>query len=240
MHEWYRSPPVDFPPPENSDLDISSETHQEVRRNYAAMVEHLDQCVGRLVEELERRGELEETLIVFSSDHGEMLGDHGQWQKLSPLQASVGVPLVVAGPNIPDQNPITDPATILDLHSTFLDYAGVAVDSVESRSMREAWEGNGDVPRDVVYSGLSSWRMVYDGQYKLIKGYDPTHRTGGEFEPMLTAQENAERRRQERETVLHEVHRSENENVADEHPDVVERLETAMNQFLQGERVSVE
>ena len=45
-----------------------------------------------------QRGELENTVVVFTSDHGEMLGDYNQWQKLSPLQASVGVPLVIAGP----------------------------------------------------------------------------------------------------------------------------------------------
>ena len=63
-----------------------------MRRNWAATVEHLDQCLGRLVERVGKRGDLENTVVVFTSDHGEMLGDYDQWQKLSPLQASVGVP----------------------------------------------------------------------------------------------------------------------------------------------------
>ena len=236
MHGWYRDPPVEFPSPVDSDLDVSPEAHQEVRRNYAAMVEHLDQCVGRLVDELEALGEREDTLIVFSSDHGEMLGDHGQWQKLSPLQASVGVPLIAAGPGVADREPITDPATILDLHATFLDYAGLDAGDVDSRSMRDAFAGTGPVPRDVVYSGLGAWRMVYDGRYKLIEGYEPTHRRASEHEPMILAPEIAERRRRERESILYDVHANETDDVAADHPDVVERLETALNAYVEGER----
>ena len=118
MHDLYREPDVTFPSPVASDLDISAETHQEVGRNYAAMIEHLDECVGRFLNTLEERGELKEILIVFSSDHGEMLGDHEQWQKLSPLQASVGVPLIIAGPDVVSMPLREPPATILDLHAT--------------------------------------------------------------------------------------------------------------------------
>ena len=87
MHRWYREPPVDFPLPLFNTENISPETHQEVRRNWAATVEHLDQCLGRLLERVCARGDLENTVVVFTSDHGEMLGDYNQWQKLSPLQA---------------------------------------------------------------------------------------------------------------------------------------------------------
>ena len=91
MHRWYREPPVAFPLPVFNTEDIAPETHQEVRRNWAATVEHLDSCLGRLVAHVRARGDLDNTIIVFTSDHGEMLGDYDQWQKLSPMQASVGV-----------------------------------------------------------------------------------------------------------------------------------------------------
>ena len=100
MHRWYREPSVAFPLPVFNTEDIAPETHQEVRRNWAATVEHLDSCLGRLVARVRERGDLDNTIIVFTSDHGEMLGDYDQWQKLSPLQASVGVPLVIAGPGV--------------------------------------------------------------------------------------------------------------------------------------------
>jgi choline-sulfatase len=233
MHGWYRDPDVTFPEPVESDLDVDAETHQEVRRNYAAMVTHLDQCVGRFLDRLEQRGELEDTLVVFTSDHGEMLGDHGLWQKLAPHHNSVGVPLVVAGPGVADQAPRREPTTILDLHATFLEYAGVDPGDVDSRSLRPALEG-GDGPRDVVYSGLSSWRMAYDGTHKLIKGYDPACRVRDSYEPMRAAPENVERRLRERRPILHEVAESESENLIDERPAVADRLAAEIDAFRQG------
>jgi choline-sulfatase len=233
MHGWYRDPDVQFPEPVESDLDVDPETHQEIRRNYAAMVEHLDQCVGRFVDRLAERGELEDTLIVFTSDHGEMLGDHGLWQKLAPHHASVGVPLVVAGLGVANQAPRDEPTTILDLHATFLDYAGVDPGDVDSRSLRPALEG-GDAPREVVYSGLSSWRMAYDGEHKLVKGYDPELRVRDEYEPMRAAPEHVEQRLRERRPILHEVAESESENLVDERPDVAERLDREIEAFRRG------
>jgi arylsulfatase A-like enzyme len=232
MYETYRNPDVDFPEPVDPGQFVAPETHQEIRRNYAAMVEHLDQCVDRLLQKVEERGELEETLVVYVADHGEMLGDHGQWAKQSPLQASVGVPFVVAGPGVQNRGTVQDLATILDLHSTFLDYAGVEpAPDVDSRSMRGYLSGDVDRHRDIVYSALSSWRMVYDGQYKLVRGYDPAQRRGDDHEPQAVGRRIAARRREERPAILHEVSESETENLAQAHPDVVEDLSRRMAGF---------
>jgi len=224
MHGWYRDPPVEFPAATNGDPDVAVWDHRGVRRNYAAMVEHADRCVGRLLDALDERGEREETLVVFASDHGEMLGDHGQWGKLSPLQASLGVALVAAGPGVADQPPCGGPTTILDLHATILDCAGVDPGDVDSRSLGPLLAGDRDAGRDVVYSGLSSWRLVYDGRHKLVRGYDPALRRGSAYEPMCVAPGNARRRQREREPVLHEVAESETENLAGERPEVVADL----------------
>lgn len=232
MYEMYRNPDVEFPGPINSDLDVSSEKHQEIRRNYAAMVEHIDECVGRLIKKLEEREELENTLVVFTSDHGEMLGDHGQWQKLSPLQMSVEVPFVVAGPDVASREATDAPATLLDLHSTFLEYAGVDLDpNIDSRTMKPVFEGEDDQARDVVYSGLSSWRMVYDGRYKLIEGYDPELRYASTFEPMNAAPENTERRQRERERILYDLKHNETDNLASSEPEIVDCLAKQLQQI---------
>ncbi|NKB71688.1 MAG: sulfatase-like hydrolase/transferase [Candidatus Latescibacteria bacterium] len=231
MHQWYRDPDVDFPHPEYEDGSVPAQVHQEVRRNYAAMVEHLDACLGRLVAKLEERGELDNTLVVFSSDHGEMLGDYGQWQKLSPLQASVGVPLVVAGPGVAQQAPSQVPVTTLDLHATFLDLAGVDPGAVDSRSMRSLWDGQTERHRDVVLSGLSGWRMAYDGRYKLIRGYDPGRRTGGhEWEPMAVAPQQARVWQQERPLLLFDTLRNERDNLAAQLPEAVARLDAYLQE----------
>jgi choline-sulfatase len=235
MHDWYRDPPVDFPPPVESDMDISPGTHNEIRRNYAAMVEHIDQIVGRYLEKLDERGERDQTLVVFSSDHGEMLGDYGQWQKMSPLQMSIGVPLVIDGPGVSDRDPVDDPTTILDLHSTFLEYSDVSPpESLDSRSMVKFLAGQTDRHRNVVYSGLGTWRLTFDGRYKLIRGYEPELWTGAEFEAWEVTETATERAFAEREQILYDVEGSERENVASSNPDIVRELGAEMDAFMSG------
>jgi arylsulfatase A-like enzyme len=225
MYDLYRDPDVDFPDPVDSDLSVAGKTHAEIRRNYAAMIEHLDACVGRFLAALEERDELENTLVVYSSDHGEMLGDHGQWEKRSPRQPSVGVPLVMAGPDVEQRDPVDHPATILDLHATFLDIAGLDPgQDIDSRSLAAFLAGDGEYPREVVYSGLGPWRMVFDGTHKLVRGYDPDQASGDSREPMHVARSIAIERQRNRDPILYDVTAGERTNLAEDQRDKVEVL----------------
>jgi arylsulfatase A-like enzyme len=163
---------VPFPQP-NRNTQFPPDVHVAVRQNYSAMIENIDRWVGLYLDELQKRGELENTLIVFSSDHGEMLGDHNRWGKSVPYQQSVGVPLTIAGPGV--RKGVTTDAlvSILDLTATFLDYAGIpAPKDMDSRSLRDLLENRTRSHRGYVFSGLNSWRMVWDGRYKLITGFN--------------------------------------------------------------------
>jgi arylsulfatase A-like enzyme len=192
MHGWYRDPDVEFPEPTAPDGDLDSETHQAIRRNYAAMCENVDRWLGRLLDAVDDRGERDETIVVFASDHGELLGDHGGWTKLSPLRASSGVPLVVAGPGVEPRGRTDEPVSLIDLHATVLDYAGVDPGPVDSRSLRPYLDGGTDDHRDVVRSGVDPydappWRLVFDGRYELIVGQDldAVRGTEGHESPVL-------------------------------------------------------
>jgi arylsulfatase A-like enzyme len=163
----------DFPQP-NGSKEFTPAEHVAIRQNYAAMIENIDRWVGTFLEELKRRGELDNTVVVFSSDHGEMLGDHNRWGKTYPWAASVGVPLVAAGPGI--KRGVRSDALVshIDIGATFLDYAGVEKPKeMESRSLRPLLEGRTAKHRDVLLSGLNRWRMASDGRFKLITGFDP-------------------------------------------------------------------
>ena len=174
---WERWRNVNFPPP-NSSNGLTPEQNNNIRKNYSAMVENIDRWVGIFVQQLEKRGELDNTLIVYSSDHGEMLGDHGRWAKQVPYQPSLCVPLVFAGPGV-KPGVINDSAvTTLDLPATFLDYGGVPRPSdMDSLTLQPVLKGEVEKNRDYISSGLNDWLLTFDGRYKLIRGFDPNLRS---------------------------------------------------------------
>jgi len=206
MHSLYREPAVTFEEPERYNGRIARDHHQEIRRNYATMIENLDRWMGRFLNRIEQRGERDETVVVFASDHGEMLGDHGRWGKKTPYQSSAGVPLILGGPDIPSRGVVSEPASTIDLHATFLDYAGVEGVESDGHSLRPYLEREVESHREYVTSALNSWRMTYDGRYKLIRGFS------------------------EEDSLLFDrgIDPFESENVAADNPDVVARLETHM------------
>ncbi|MBI1387682.1 MAG: sulfatase-like hydrolase/transferase [bacterium] len=175
MHDWYRE--ANFPPPVHN-TKFDEETHQNIRRNYSAMVENIDRWTGTFIQELERRGELDNTLILYSSDHGEMLGDHDLWAKTQPFHPSACVPLVIAGPGVSGDRVVSNPSATLDIAATILDYAGLEIPAdMDSRSLKPVLRGDADSVRDHVLSGLNPWRMVFDGRYKLVLNYGKSKET---------------------------------------------------------------
>lgn len=137
--------------------------HQAIRRAYAAMCEGIDEWVGRLVAAVDRRGEADRTLVIFASDHGEMLGDHGRWYKTVAYEGSVHVPLILAGPGVPAGRVDDRLVELIDLAATILEAAGLAVPG--------DWDAQsvlGPIRRDVLVSGLGDWRMIFDGRHKLV------------------------------------------------------------------------
>lgn len=226
MHGWYRDPDVTFPDPVDPPGDATREELQAVRRNYAAMVENLDRWLGRYLDRLEERGELADTLVVFTADHGELLGDHGEWLKRSPYRESAGVPLFVAGPGVEARGRTAEPASLLDLHATALDYAGLDPGDADSRSLRPYLAGETDDHRDVAYSGVGPWRLVDDGRYKLVSGYDRSRGANEQVSAFEDGETTREAVREARDPVLFDRERDPDEttDVAAENPAVVERL----------------
>lgn len=89
---------------------------------YYALITEIDHWVGQILEELHRLGQEDDTLVVFVSDHGEMLGEHGTREKNIFLEGSVRVPLILSMPGrIPAGTVIDQPVSLLDLFSTVLD-----------------------------------------------------------------------------------------------------------------------
>lgn len=143
------------------------------------MIENIDRWLGVFQDRLRKRGDLESTIVVYLSDHGEMLGDHGRWGKSVPHQASAGVQLVMAGPGIATGVSSDALVSLMDLAATFIDFAGLPVPSaMESRLLRPLLDRGGGRHRDFARSALKvarahpgRFRMVHDHRYKLAEGF---------------------------------------------------------------------
>ncbi len=129
---------------------------------YYAMIEQIDDHVGRLLESLERTGQRENTIVIFTSDHGEMLGDHGLISKGCRFyEGLVHVPLIISWPGFIQEGKRKEALVELtDIAPTLLDYAGVTIPKdMVGRSLRKMLEGDLDQHRQFVrcefYQALS-------------------------------------------------------------------------------------
>lgn len=109
-----------------------------VKAAYYAMIENLDLQFGRILDHLETQGELDNTLIIFSSDHGEMLGDHGLLYKgCRFFEGLVHIPLIIAGPGGRSGQRTKAMVETVDIAPTLLDYADIKIpETIQGRSLR--------------------------------------------------------------------------------------------------------
>ena len=182
MERAYRGPDRvidDFPQPHDYSGPFPAEQHIRIRQNYSAMIENIDSWLGTYQRRLEERGELSSTVVVYSSDHGEMLGDRGRWGKSVPFQASACVPLLMAGPGIAAGKSTGALVSLVDLAATCIDLADRSVPAgMDSRSLRSLLEHGMDEHREITRSALKTptaqhgaFRMVQDHRYKLVEGF---------------------------------------------------------------------
>src|SRR5262245_27811962 len=92
---------------------------------YFGMVSYVDDNVGRLVRALDDNGLAENTRVVYTSDHGDNLGARGLWGKSTMYEESVGVPMLMAGPEVPGGVVCREPVSLVDSFPTILDCVGL-------------------------------------------------------------------------------------------------------------------
>jgi arylsulfatase len=149
------------------------------RRSYKAMIKLVDDQVGRIFETLEREGILNDTVILFTSDHGEMMGDHLKIQKSSWYKEASTVPTAIRHPDYLHNFINHNPVEITDLTATILDVAGLKAEEVLSKdwpafhnivpckSLLPILRGETDRIRDFSFSECNGqWQMIQDDRYK--------------------------------------------------------------------------
>ena len=173
------------PPPqkrsvENSDGRISPaaiwwsratpERVRRMRKHYYANVSLTDDWVGKIVAAIEEKGQLDNTIFVFTSDHGDCLGDHGLVYKFSSHYDPVArVPLVFAGPwiaSLGERDPLVE---LIDLGPTLLDLAGLGtLEGASGVSIRSLLEGESTELHETVFSEYGPRIMVRTHEWKLV------------------------------------------------------------------------
>jgi arylsulfatase A-like enzyme len=139
---------------------------------YHAMITHLDAQIGRLLDALERRGQADNTIIVFAADNGLAVGSHGLLGKQNLYDHSVRVPLVICGPGIPQDVRTSGLWYLLDLFPTLCALTGLDVpDTVEGTSIAPALRDPSTPGRDSVFLAYTKLQrgVRTDDDWKLIK-----------------------------------------------------------------------
>jgi arylsulfatase A-like enzyme len=174
---WFeRHLPAQMPVPVgDSSAERAAFWRHETAR-YAGMVEYVDHQIGRILDDLDRLKLVEETLVLFTTDHGEMLGHRNRAGKCRPEEASIRTPVFARLPGtIPAGRTLSDPAEAVDLPCTILDAMGVDYDrELPETPGRSYWGyliGASDSHRlwsYTEYGGTDMFRVIRDSRWKYV------------------------------------------------------------------------
>ena len=161
-------------------------TDEEIRRARAAyygLVTYMDDKIGRLIDTLEDQNLLENTVIIYTSDHGESLGEHGLWRKMNFYEQSVRVPLQISWPKVlPKNKRYSGAVSLVDVTATIMDLARVPDEIVslmklDGDTLLHPLNGADWAERDFAFSEHLAHgtdrpaAMIRQGDYKLCYSY---------------------------------------------------------------------
>lgn len=149
-------------------------TEDDIREEiaaYYAVIDDMDTQIGRILKTLEAIGQYDNTVIIFTSDHGLALGSHGLMGKQNMYEHTIGVPFIIAGPGIPRGGRTTAQIYLRDMFPTTCELAGVPIpESVSGRSLVPVLEGTATQIRPAVYGYYFNFqRMIRTERWKLIR-----------------------------------------------------------------------
>lgn len=149
----------------------SADALLRLRRHYAANVSMIDEKIGEIIDTLERKGYLDNALVIFTSDHADALGDHGHIQKWTMYDCVERVPLLFWSPGrIAPRAASNGLVQSMDIAPTILEAAGVnAPANWEARSLLRALWGGEPVSRDVVYAELARDHIQTGAEYIVMR-----------------------------------------------------------------------
>lgn len=153
---------------------FTDETRRVAIASYYALVSFLDHNIGRVLAALEASGALEDTLVIYTSDHGDNLGARGLWGKSTMYEESVAIPMIMVGVGIPAGAVVETPVSLIDVHPTLMDVFDCAESATgRGESLLGLVDRSSDTER-VVFSeyhaagAASGVFMLRQGNYKYV------------------------------------------------------------------------
>ena len=152
---------------------MTEEEVLETRRQYCAAIEAIDDQVGAIWDAVVARGMADHTYVIFSSDHGGMLGDHGLYSKTVPYEGALRVPLIAAGPGIEGGRVYEGAVELIDVNATICDLAGLSPQTnVDARSFKSVLQGEMEEHRTEAVSAIKNFRLLRTPKHKLVENYN--------------------------------------------------------------------
>lgn len=161
--------------------NFGTEHAVDSRRHYYASITFVDEMVGKIIQALKDKGLYENSIICFTSDHGDMMGDHYHWRKTYAYEGSANIPFIVKWPEgikagIKRGSKLENPTELRDFLPTFLDAAGADVpDDMDGMSLLQlikdpgaSWRPYIDLEHAATYSQNNYWAALTDGTWKYI------------------------------------------------------------------------
>ena len=143
----------------------------EIRADYSGGCTLIDEMIGKIVDVIKARGEWENTIVLFTSDHGEMNGDQEFVNKRTFLDGALNIPLIIRTPKTISKGGIQTDAlvSLIDVGPTLIELCGGSIDYPQcGKSLCPVLDGSCEKPREYVLSELSGEIMYMDEEWKAL------------------------------------------------------------------------
>jgi len=157
--------------------ETGKEEVKRTRQQYCAAIELIDNQIGTILDALEARGMLESTYIIIGSDHGDMLGDHGLYQKSAAYEPAIRVPLIAAGPGLQKGKTSDALIELIDVNPTICELAGLPDQAdIDARSFYQVLaEKDNNRHRDNIVTRMPNFQCIRTQKYKFISNFNYTN-----------------------------------------------------------------
>ncbi len=154
-----------------SEIHCNSEQSKEIQANYCGSVSLIDNQIKEIVDVIKNRGEWDNTVVIFTSDHGELNGDHGLVHKRNFFRSVLNVPLIIRIPELSERGGVVSDTLVnlLDIGPTLVDIAGGTINYEQfGKSVYPYIQNPSGYHRKNILSEYNGELMYYDGEWKMV------------------------------------------------------------------------